>query len=69
MSERESIDTYIEIYVHFRLLDLGYEKDVGEIINALDTESHRQTVLLSATLSEGKFHNWMRHIYIYNNFY
>lgn len=36
-----------------RLLDLGYEKDVGEIINALDTESHRQTVLLSATLSEG----------------
>eukprot|EP00105_Crassostrea_gigas_P038416 XP_019922564.1 PREDICTED: probable ATP-dependent RNA helicase DDX31 isoform X2 [Crassostrea gigas] len=36
-----------------RLLDLGYEKDVGEIISALDTESHRQTVLLSATLSEG----------------
>lgn len=57
MRERESIDTYIEIYVHFRLLDLGYEKDVGEIINALDTENHRQTVLLSATLSEGKFHN------------
>ncbi|XP_061189421.1 probable ATP-dependent RNA helicase DDX31 [Saccostrea echinata] len=36
-----------------RMLDLGYEKDVGEIITALDTESHRQTVLLSATLTEG----------------
>ncbi|XP_048777011.1 probable ATP-dependent RNA helicase DDX31 [Ostrea edulis] len=36
-----------------RMLDLGYEKDVGEIISALDTETHRQTVLLSATLSEG----------------
>lgn len=39
--ERESIDTYIEIYVYFRLLDFGYEKDVGEIINVLDIESYR----------------------------
>lgn len=55
--------SYIEINVHLRLLDLGYEKDVGEIINALDIESHRQTVLLSATLSEGKFY-FLNEVYI-----
>lgn len=39
--------------MHFRMLDLGYEKDVGEIVNALDSDTHRQTILLSATLTEG----------------
>ncbi|XP_064650108.1 probable ATP-dependent RNA helicase DDX31 [Lineus longissimus] len=38
-----------------RLLDLGYEKDVSQIINILDEKKQmeRQTLLLSATLSPG----------------
>ena len=40
-----------------RLLDLGFEKDLNAIIQALDkakTDVRRQSVLLSATLSSGK---------------
>uniref|UniRef100_A0A8C3UY14 ATP-dependent RNA helicase n=1 Tax=Catharus ustulatus TaxID=91951 RepID=A0A8C3UY14_CATUS len=37
-----------------RILDLGFEKDVAVILNALNAEREtRQNVLLSATLSEG----------------
>ncbi|XP_025112467.1 probable ATP-dependent RNA helicase DDX31 [Pomacea canaliculata] len=38
-----------------RLLDMGYEKDVAEIVTALNTKGneHRQTILLSATLTTG----------------
>ncbi|KAK6195489.1 hypothetical protein SNE40_000909 [Patella caerulea] len=39
-----------------RLLDMGYEKDVAEIINCLEhnaSNQTRQTILLSATLTEG----------------
>ncbi|NXX01284.1 DDX31 helicase, partial [Larus smithsonianus] len=37
-----------------RILDLGFEKDVAVILNALNTErERRQNVLLSATLTEG----------------
>ncbi|KAF4789189.1 DEAD-box helicase 31 [Turdus rufiventris] len=37
-----------------RILDLGFEKDVAVILNALNTEREtRQNVLLSATLTEG----------------
>ncbi|ESO92747.1 hypothetical protein LOTGIDRAFT_120211 [Lottia gigantea] len=38
-----------------RLLDMGYEKDVAQIVNSLNDygETKRQTILLSATLSEG----------------
>ncbi|KAL3872229.1 hypothetical protein ACJMK2_040165 [Sinanodonta woodiana] len=39
-----------------RLLDLGYEKDVSQIIAALhkpDPQEHHQTVLISATLTPG----------------
>nr|XP_006136874.1 probable ATP-dependent RNA helicase DDX31 [Pelodiscus sinensis]XP_006136875.1 probable ATP-dependent RNA helicase DDX31 [Pelodiscus sinensis] len=37
-----------------RILDMGFEKDVTVILNALNTESERrQNVLLSATLTEG----------------
>lgn len=44
------------IYLALRLLDMGYEKDVAEIVTALNTKGneHRQTVLLSATLTTGK---------------
>lgn len=36
---------------------MGYEKDVAEIVTALNTKGneHRQTILLSATLTTGKF--------------
>lgn len=38
-----------------RTLDLGFEKDLTVILNALNAAgSTRQTVLLSATLTEGK---------------
>lgn len=38
-----------------RTLDLGFEKDLTVILNALNAGgSTRQTVLLSATLTEGK---------------
>lgn len=38
-----------------RTLDLGFEKDLTVILNALNAAgSSRQTVLLSATLTEGK---------------
>ncbi|XP_041370134.1 probable ATP-dependent RNA helicase DDX31 [Gigantopelta aegis] len=38
-----------------RLSDLGYEKDIATIVTALNTDGHqhRQTILLSATLSNG----------------
>ncbi|XP_013415138.1 probable ATP-dependent RNA helicase DDX31 isoform X1 [Lingula anatina] len=38
-----------------RLLDMGFERDVAQIVNSLNEkqEGHRQTVLLSATLSQG----------------
>ncbi|KAK3591459.1 hypothetical protein CHS0354_033459 [Potamilus streckersoni] len=36
-----------------RLLELGYEKDVSQIVAALHQQEHHQTVLLSATLSPG----------------
>ncbi|XP_075041396.1 ATP-dependent DNA helicase DDX31 isoform X3 [Mixophyes fleayi] len=37
-----------------RILDLGFEKDITTILNALNSQSeHRQNVLLSATLSQG----------------
>ncbi|XP_019365847.1 PREDICTED: probable ATP-dependent RNA helicase DDX31 [Gavialis gangeticus] len=37
-----------------RILDMGFEKDVTVILNALNAESERrQTVLLSATLAQG----------------
>ena len=39
---------------HCRLLDLGFEAKVGQIVEALDKQNlDRQTVLLSATLTEG----------------
>lgn len=42
---------------YFRLLDLGFEAKVAQIIQAIDRQSgadhSRQTVLLSATLTEG----------------
>lgn len=45
-------------FIHFvcgRTLDLGFEKDLTVILNALNAaSSSRQTVLLSATLTEGK---------------
>ena len=50
----------------YRLLDMGYEKDVSKIIAAVDSQSSeikRQTVLLSATLSEGQLYP----IYILNS--
>ena len=39
-----------------RLLELGYEKDIAQIITILNTQSseERQTILLSATLSAGE---------------
>ena len=37
----------------FRLLDLGFEKAVSQIVSEMDAASQRQTVLLSATLSSG----------------
>lgn len=38
-----------------RILDLGFEKDLTVILNALNTAGPaRQNVLLSATLTEGK---------------
>lgn len=38
-----------------RTLDLGFEKDLTVILNALNAGgSSRQTVLLSATLTEGR---------------
>ena len=39
-----------------RLLELGYEKDIAEIITILNQRSseERQTILLSATLSAGE---------------
>ncbi|KAI0239198.1 putative ATP-dependent RNA helicase DDX31, partial [Lamellibrachia satsuma] len=36
-----------------RLLDLGFEKAVSQIVSDMDAASQRQTVLLSATLSSG----------------
>lgn len=43
------------LFVCFRTLDLGFEKDLTVILNALNAGgSSRQTVLLSATLTEGK---------------
>ncbi|XP_021117469.1 probable ATP-dependent RNA helicase DDX31 isoform X1 [Heterocephalus glaber] len=37
-----------------RILDLGFEKDITVILNAINTQCHkRQNVLLSATLTEG----------------
>ena len=42
----------------YRLLDMGYEKNVSQIISAIDSQEsdiHRQTVLLSATLSDGMY--------------
>ena len=45
---------------------MGYEKDVSKIIAAVDSQSSeikRQTVLLSATLSEGQLYP----IYILNS--
>ncbi|KAG8534495.1 hypothetical protein GDO81_019354, partial [Engystomops pustulosus] len=37
-----------------RILDLGFEKDVTAILNALNSQSEeRQNVLLSATLTQG----------------
>lgn len=42
-------------FVCGRTLDLGFEKDLTVILNALNAAgSSRQTVLLSATLTEGK---------------
>ena len=41
--------------IFFRLLDLGFEKDISSIIRILDEKkTDRQTVLVSATLSAGK---------------
>ena len=37
---------------------MGYEKDVSQIISAIESQQsdiHRQTVLLSATLTDGRF--------------
>lgn len=47
------------IYNFHRLLELGYERDVAQIINSLKSQclDTPQTVLLSATLSEGKLIN------------
>lgn len=43
------------LLVFGRTLDLGFEKDLTVILNALNAGgSARQTVLLSATLTEGK---------------
>lgn len=43
------------LFVFGRTLDLGFEKDLTVILNALNAAgSTRQTVLLSATLTEGK---------------
>ena len=41
---------------HCRLLELGYEKDIAEIVTILNQHSseERQAVLLSATLSAGE---------------
>ena len=37
------------------MLEMGYEKDIAEIINFLNKESiDRQTIMLSATLTGGK---------------
>ena len=37
-----------------RLLDLGFEKPVSEIVGVMDEAGRRQTVLVSATLTAGK---------------
>ncbi len=44
-------------FIHFRLLDMGFEKNVSEIVSVLGEKGpeDRQTILLSATLSEGLF--------------
>lgn len=52
------IKTFSSLYHHFccfyRILDLGFEKDIAVILNALNAERDtRQNVLLSATLTEG----------------
>lgn len=51
-----AINVYNIEYIYFRLLELGYERDVAQIINSLKSQcpDPPQTVLLSATLSEGK---------------
>ena len=36
-----------------RLLDLGFEKPVSEIVSVMDEAGRRQTVLVSATLTAG----------------
>ena len=48
------------INISCRLLDMGYEKDVSKIITAVNNQGDhikRQTVLLSATLTEGQSYN------------
>lgn len=48
--------TWIKVLLlTFRILDLGFEKDITVILNAVNAECQkRQNVLLSATLTEGK---------------
>ena len=45
------------VFLSFRLLDMGFEKDVSSILNAINDQgkSSHHTVLVSATLSEGEF--------------
>ena len=45
----------ISLFWNHRILDLGFEKDITVILNALNAECQkRQNVLLSATLTEGE---------------
>jgi len=40
--------------VKCRLLDMGFEKDISQVVSALDEHGcQRQTILLSATLTTG----------------
>lgn len=49
-----SYSTFNYLCCFCRILDLGFEKDVAVILNALNAEREtRQNVLLSATLTEG----------------
>uniref|UniRef100_A0A803JQR4 ATP-dependent RNA helicase n=1 Tax=Xenopus tropicalis TaxID=8364 RepID=A0A803JQR4_XENTR len=49
-----TINTVMNMTNTTRILDMGFEKDVTAILNALNSQcQHRQNVLLSATLSPG----------------